>query len=143
MRAAAHHDLRRVSREPLEQPRAQRRIRAPGHWLVGVRVASRRVPIHPDAVKSSRSRDSAAQARTDLGDAYLLADLLRTDGHPFPVLAPPSGRSTGIAIRWIAARYPAAAAAARRRAVSTTISRSVRRSRPAASAIRYPVRRIS
>jgi len=46
------------------------------------------VAIHPNAVKASRPRYSAAQGKTDLGDAYLLADLLRTDGHRFRALAP-------------------------------------------------------
>jgi transposase len=46
------------------------------------------VPIHPNVVKSSRPRYSAAQGKTDLGDAYLLADLLRTDGHRFRILTP-------------------------------------------------------
>lgn len=46
------------------------------------------VPIHPNAVKASRPRYSAAQGKTDLGDAYLLADLLRTDGHRFRTMAP-------------------------------------------------------
>jgi transposase len=46
------------------------------------------VPIHPNVVKASRPRYSAAQGKTDLGDAYLLADLLRTDGHRFRVLTP-------------------------------------------------------
>jgi transposase len=46
------------------------------------------VPIHPNAVKASRPRYSASQGKTDLGDAYLLADLLRTDGHRFRTLAP-------------------------------------------------------
>jgi transposase len=46
------------------------------------------VPIHPNAVKAARPRYSAAQGKTDLGDAYLLADLLRTDGHRFRSLTP-------------------------------------------------------
>jgi len=46
------------------------------------------VPIHPNVVKSSRPRYSAAQAKSDPGDAYLIADLLRTDGHRFRTLAP-------------------------------------------------------
>ena len=41
------------------------------------------VPIHPNVVKASRSRYSAAHAKSDEGDSYLLADLLRTDGHRF------------------------------------------------------------
>jgi transposase len=43
-------------------------------------------PIHPNVVKASRPRYSAALAKTDPGDAYLLADLLRTDGHRFRAL---------------------------------------------------------
>jgi transposase len=46
------------------------------------------VPIHPNAVKASRPRYRAAGGKSDLGDAYLLADLLRTDGHRFRPLAP-------------------------------------------------------
>ena len=46
------------------------------------------VPLHPNAVKAARPRYSAAQGKTDAGDAYLLADLLRTDGHRFPALSP-------------------------------------------------------
>ena len=46
------------------------------------------VPIHPNAVKASRPRYSAAGGKSDPGDAYLLADLLRTDGHRFRTLQP-------------------------------------------------------
>jgi transposase len=48
------------------------------------------VPIHPNAVKASRPRYSAAQGKSDPGDAFILADLLRTDGHRFRALRPPS-----------------------------------------------------
>lgn len=54
------------------------------------------VPIHPNVVKSSRPRYSAAQGKTDLGDAYLLADLLRTDGHRFRVLTPLSDQTKAL-----------------------------------------------
>jgi len=54
------------------------------------------VPIHPNAVKASRPRYSAAQGKTDLGDAYLLADLLRTDGHRFRVLTPISDETKAL-----------------------------------------------
>lgn len=54
------------------------------------------VPIHPNAVKASRPRYSAAQGKTDLGDAYLLADLLRTDGHRFRVLTPLSDETKAL-----------------------------------------------
>lgn len=48
------------------------------------------VPIHPNQVKASRARYTAAQGKSDAGDAYLLADLLRTDGHRFEALRAPS-----------------------------------------------------
>lgn len=48
------------------------------------------IPIHPNAVKASRPRYRASGAKDDRGDAYLLADLLRTDGHRFRPLTPPS-----------------------------------------------------
>ena len=46
------------------------------------------VPIHPNVVKACRPRSRAAAGKCDRGDAYLLADLLRTDGHRFRTLAP-------------------------------------------------------
>ena len=48
------------------------------------------VPVHPNALKASRPRYSAAGGKTDLGDAFILADLLRTDGHRLRPLRPPS-----------------------------------------------------
>ena len=48
------------------------------------------VPIHPNALKASRPRYRAAGGKSDPGDAYILADLLRTDGHRFRTLKPPS-----------------------------------------------------
>jgi transposase len=45
------------------------------------------VPIHPNAVKATRPRYRAALLKSDAGDAYILADLLRTDGHRFRPLA--------------------------------------------------------
>jgi transposase len=46
------------------------------------------VPIHPNVVKAARPRYRAAGGKCDRGDAYLLADLLRTDGHRFRTLTP-------------------------------------------------------
>lgn len=54
------------------------------------------VPIHPNVVKAARPRYSAAQGKTDLGDAYLLADLLRTDGHRFRTLTPLSDETKAL-----------------------------------------------
>ncbi len=46
------------------------------------------VPIHPNVVKATRPRYSSVGAKSDPGDSYLLADLLRTDGHRFKTLTP-------------------------------------------------------
>jgi transposase len=46
------------------------------------------VPIHPNAVKATRPRYRSHGAKSDDSDAYLLADLLRTDGHRFKPLVP-------------------------------------------------------
>lgn len=54
------------------------------------------VAIHPNAVKASRPRYSAAQGKSDVSDAYLLADLLRTDGHRFRTLTPISDETKGL-----------------------------------------------
>lgn len=48
------------------------------------------VPIHPNQLKASRPRYAAARGKSDPGDAYILADLLRTDGHRFTRLKPQS-----------------------------------------------------
>jgi len=47
-------------------------------------------PIHPNAVKASRPRYRSHGAKCDASDAYLLADLLRTDGHRWRQLSPQS-----------------------------------------------------
>ena len=46
------------------------------------------VPIHPNVVKACRPRYRAAGGKSDPGDAFMLADILRTDGHRFRPLAP-------------------------------------------------------
>lgn len=46
------------------------------------------VPIHPNIVKATRPRYRSHGGKSDISDAYLLADLLRTDGHRFKPLAP-------------------------------------------------------
>lgn len=52
----------------------------------GLRV----VVITPRQVKGLRSRYGASGAKSHPGDAYLLADVLRTDGHRLTALAPDS-----------------------------------------------------
>ncbi len=54
------------------------------------------VPLHPNALKASRPRYSAALAKSDPGDAYILADLLRTDGHRFRPLRAPSDQTRAL-----------------------------------------------
>src|SRR5919108_1476534 len=46
------------------------------------------VPIHPSAFDATRPRWGAARAKSDPGDSYKLADLLRTDGHRLRRLKP-------------------------------------------------------
>jgi transposase len=48
------------------------------------------VPIHPNVVKACRPRYRATGAKSDPGDAYMLGDILRTDGHRFRPLMPAS-----------------------------------------------------
>ena len=97
-RFEARHDaaglremLRRLARRapPAELAVAMER---PSGLIVDALVAAGHpvVPIHPNAVKASRPRYRASGAKDDRGDAYLLADLLRTDGHRFRPLASPS-----------------------------------------------------
>lgn len=47
------------------------------------------VPIHPNVLKASRPRYRGT-GKTDPADAYMLADILRTDGHRFRALEPQS-----------------------------------------------------
>lgn len=54
------------------------------------------VPIHPNALKASRSRYTAAHGKSDAGDAFILADLLRTDGHRFRPLQPLSDETRAL-----------------------------------------------
>lgn len=48
------------------------------------------VPIHPNALQACRPRYRAAGGKSDPGDAFSLADVLRTDGHRFRPLRPVS-----------------------------------------------------
>jgi transposase len=81
--------LRRLARlaPPADLPIA---IERPSGLIVDALVAAGHpvVPIHPNVVKASRPRYRAAGGKSDRGDAYLLADLLRTDGHRFRRLVP-------------------------------------------------------
>jgi transposase len=47
-------------------------------------------PVHPNVVKACRPRYRAVSAKSDPGDAYILADILRTDGQRLTALKPQS-----------------------------------------------------
>lgn len=66
-------------------------IERPSGLLVDALVEAglRVVPIHPNVLKASRARYRSA-GKSDPGDAYMLADILRTDGHRFRALEPQS-----------------------------------------------------
>ena len=53
-------------------------------------------PIHPNVVNACRPRYRAAAAKSDPGDAYILADILRTDGHRLRALEPQSDAIKGL-----------------------------------------------
>jgi transposase len=54
------------------------------------------VPLHPNVVKACRPRYRAAGGKADPGDGYMLADILRTDGHRFQTLLPQSDAIRGL-----------------------------------------------
>lgn len=54
------------------------------------------IPIHPNALKATRPRYAAAPGKSDPGDAYILADVLRTDGHRFRPLRAPSDQTKAL-----------------------------------------------
>jgi transposase len=67
-------------------------IERPSGVLVDTLVAAgyEVVPIHPNVIKACRPRYRAAGGKTDPEDAYIVADVVRTDGHRFASLRPPS-----------------------------------------------------
>src|ERR1700712_262250 len=78
--------LKRVA-PPAELPIATER---PSGLIVDALLAAghKVIPIHPNVVKACRPRYRAAGGKSDPGDAYMLADILRTDGHRFrPLIA--------------------------------------------------------
>ena len=78
--------LRRIA-APAALPVA---IERPSGLLVETLLAAGHpvIPIHPNVVKACRPRYRAAAGKSDPGDAYMLADILRTDGHRFRPLVP-------------------------------------------------------
>ncbi|HEX6024889.1 MAG TPA: IS110 family transposase [Solirubrobacter sp.] len=96
--AAGLSDLTARLRKLAASPELRIAIERPSGLLVDTLVEQGFVvvAIHPNAVKASRPRYSAAQGKTDPGDAYLLADLLRTDGHRFRALRPLSDETKAL-----------------------------------------------
>jgi transposase len=80
--------LRRIA-PPAELPVA---IERPSGLVVDALVEAGHpvVPVHPNVVKACRPRYRAAGGKSDPGDAHMLADILRTDGHRFRPLVPAS-----------------------------------------------------
>lgn len=95
-RFSAAHDRDGLARlvARLKKRRAEMRIaiERPSGLLVDslVEAGFRVVPIHPNVVKACRPRYRATSPKSDPGDAYILADILRTDGHRFAPLEPQS-----------------------------------------------------
>lgn len=88
-----HHDasgLTELVRRLRRYPDVRLAIERPDGLLIDTLVDAdiRVVPIHPNKLKAARQRYSSSGAKSDVGDAYVLADLLRTDGHRFRELAP-------------------------------------------------------
>jgi hypothetical protein len=45
-------------------------------------------PVHPNVVKACRPRYRAVAAKSDSDDAFILTDILRTDGHRLRAVRP-------------------------------------------------------
>lgn len=54
--------------------------------------------IHPNQVKAARPRFAVAHGKSDRFDAYVLAELARTDAHRFRVLAPDSDETKALRV---------------------------------------------
>lgn len=72
------------------EPAARIAIERPSGLLIDtlLQAGFQIVPVHPNMAKACRTRYRAAGGKCDRTDAYLLADLLRTDGHRLRSLSP-------------------------------------------------------
>ncbi len=87
------HDARGLTdlvRQLRRYPGLRIAIERPAGLIVDTLVDAglRVVPIHPNKLRSARERYTTSGAKSDPGDAYVLADFLRTDGHRFRELQP-------------------------------------------------------
>ena len=96
----------RVARVAIERPE-----RAAGRPAAGRRHRAC-WPIHPNQLAAARDRFRAAAGKSDRFDAFVLAELARTDMHRFPALAP--DRDETNALRALARTREDLVAAARR-----------------------------
>lgn len=89
--AHSKEGIERLIRQLQNFPGVAIAIERPSGLLVDALVEAglRVVPIHPNVLKASRPRYRGA-GKSDPGDAYMLADVLRTDGHRFKPLEPQS-----------------------------------------------------
>lgn len=80
--------LKRIA-TPAELPVA---IERPSGLLVDALIEAGHpvIPIHPNVVRACRSRYRTSGGKSDPVDAFMLADILRTDGHRFRPLMPAS-----------------------------------------------------
>lgn len=80
--------LKRIA-TPAELPVA---IERPSGLLVDALIEAGHpvIPIHPNVVRACRSRYRTSGGKSDPADAFMLADILRTDGHRFRPLMPAS-----------------------------------------------------
>lgn len=70
-----------------------------GPWVQALVAAGYRVfPINPRQVARYRERHGNAGAKSDVGDAHALADMLRTDGHQLRAIAGDSPLAAGVKI---------------------------------------------
>jgi transposase len=84
--------LRELRRFDRPEQRLRIAIERPSGLLVDTLVEAgfTVVPVHPNILKAARPRYRSHGGKTDASDAYMLADLLRTDGHRLRPLAPRS-----------------------------------------------------
>lgn len=68
-----------------------------GPWVQALVAAGYRVfPINPRQVARYRERHGNAGAKSDVGDAHALADMLRTDGHQLRAISGDSPLAAGV-----------------------------------------------
>jgi transposase len=70
-----------------------------GPWVQALVAAGYRVfAINPRQVARYRERHGNAGAKTDVGDAHALADMLRTDGHQLRAMSGDSPVAAGLKV---------------------------------------------